>query len=221
MDYQVARHNMVEKQIRPNRVNDVHIIDTMANVPREKFVPENLASVAYGDKAISLGNERYLMAPMLLARLLQEAKISKDHIVLNIGCGSGYSAAILAGISKAVVGIEVDPVMAEKASALMVELGIDNVLIVEKSLIDGYAKQAPYDVILFSGSVEQVPKKIIDQIADGGRLVSILMDESKSSGCGGKAIVTTKFGDVISRSEVFDATTPPLVDFKKERYFKF
>ena len=221
MDYQVARHNMVENQIRPNRVNDVHIINAMANVPREKFVPEDSVSVAYGDKAIFLGKERYLMAPMLFARLLQEAKISGDHIVLNIGCGSGYSAAILAGISKAVVGIEVDPELAQKASSLMVELGIDNVLIIEKSLIDGYAKQAPYDVILFSGSIEQVPKKIIDQIADGGRLVSVVMDESKSSDCLGKAIVTTKFGDVISRSEVFDATTPPLVEFKKEKYFKF
>jgi protein-L-isoaspartate(D-aspartate) O-methyltransferase len=221
VDYQVARRNMVENQIRPNRVNDVQIINAMANLPREKFVPEELASVAYGDSAIFLGKERYLMAPMLFARLLQEAKISRDHIVLNIGCGSGYSAAILAGISKAVVGIEVDPELAQKASSLMVELGIDNVLIIEKSLIDGYAKQAPYDVILFSGSIEQVPKKIIDQIADGGRLVSVVMDESKPSDCLGKAIVTTKFGDVIARSEVFDATTPPLVEFKKEKYFKF
>ena len=142
MDYQVARHNMVENQIRPNRVTDVRVINAMANIPRERFVPEGAEAIAYGDKAVFLGKDRYLMAPMLFARLLQEAKISMDHIVLNIGCGSGYSAAVLAGISKAVVGIEVDPVLAKKASTLMVELGIDNVLIVEKILIDGYAKQA-------------------------------------------------------------------------------
>ena len=198
-----------------------NLLEDKTYLNTEKFVPEELASVAYGDSAIFLGKERYLMAPMLFARLLQEAKISRDHIVLNIGCGSGYSAAILAGISKAVVGIEADPELAQMASSLMVELGIDNVLIIEKSLIDGYAKQAPYDVILFSGSIEQVPKKIIDQIADGGRLVSVVMDESKYNGCMGKAIVTTKIGDVISRSEVFDAATPPLVDFKKETCFKF
>ena len=221
MDYQVARHNMVENQIRPNRVTDIRVINAMANIPRERFVPEGAEAIAYGDKAVFLGKDRYLMAPMLFARLLQEAKISMDHIVLNIGCGSGYSAAVLAGISKAVVGIEVDPLLAKKASTLMIELGIDNVLIVEKILIDGYAKQAPYDVIIFSGAIEQIPKKIIDQIADGGRLVTVITDASKSDGFMGKVIVTTKFGDLISKTEVFDAATPPLLDFKKEKYFKF
>ena len=221
MDYQAARHNMVENQIRPNRVTDIQIIDAMAKIPREKFVPKNLEAVAYGDRAIFLGNERYLMAPMLFARLLQEAKISIDHIVLNVGCGSGYSTAVLAGISKAVVGIEIVPLLAKKASAIMVELGIDNALIVEKILTDGYAKQAPYDVIIFSGSIEQVPKKIIDQMADGGRLVAVIMDESKSLDSMGKVVVTTKFGGIVSETEIFDATTPSLLEFKKEKYFKF
>jgi protein-L-isoaspartate(D-aspartate) O-methyltransferase len=221
MDYQAARHNMVENQIRPNGVTDIHIISSMENIPREKFVPKNLEAVAYGDRAIFLGNERYLMAPMLFAQLLQEAKISLDHIVLNIGCGSGYSTAVLAGISKAVVGIEIDPLLAKKASKTMVELGIDNALIVEKKLTDGYAKQAPYDVIIFSGSIEKVPKKIIDQMGDGGRLVSVIMDETKSLGSMGKVVVATKFRGVVSETEVFDGTAPPLLEFKKERYFKF
>ena len=154
MDYQTARRNMVENQIRPNKVTDIQVINSMGKIPREKFVPENLEAIAYGDRAILLGNERYLMAPMLFARLLQEANISVDDIVLNIGCGSGYSTAVLAEISKAVVGIENDPLLAKKASTNLIELGIDNALIVEKILIDGYAKQAPYDVIIFSGSIE-------------------------------------------------------------------
>jgi protein-L-isoaspartate(D-aspartate) O-methyltransferase len=221
MDYQAARHNMVENQIRPNRVTDILVINSMAKIPREKFVPKNLEAVAYSDRAIFLGNERYLMAPMLFARLLQEAQISVDHIVLNVGCGSGYSTAVLAGISKAVVGIEIDSLLAKKASTIMVELGIDNALIVEKILTDGYAKQAPYDVIIFSGSIEQVPKKIIDQMADGGRLVSVIMDETKSPDSMGKVVVANKFDGVVSKTEVFDASTPALLEFKKEKYFRF
>jgi protein-L-isoaspartate(D-aspartate) O-methyltransferase len=103
----------------------------------------------------------------------------------------------------------------------MVELGIDNALIVEKILTDGYAKQAPYDVIIFSGSIEQVPKKIIDQMADGGRLVSVIMDETKSPDSMGKVVVANKFDGVVSKTEVFDATTPALLEFKKEKYFRF
>jgi len=221
LNYKVARQNMVENQIRPNRVTDDRVINAMASIPRERFVPERVEDVAYGDKAICIGADRYLMAPLLCAQLLQEAKISTNDIVLNIGCGLGYSAAVLALISKAVVGIEVNPMLAKKASSIMVELGIDNVLIVEKKLLDGYLKQAPYDVIIFDGAIEEVPKKIIDQIADRGRLVSVISDSRKSEGSMGKGVVQTKFGDLISRVEVFDAYTPPLSDFKRAKSFEF
>jgi len=221
MDFNLARHNMVEHQIRPNRVNDAHIVDAMADLPRERFVPESAAGIAYSDKEIFLGEDRYLMAPMLLANLLQEARITRDHIVLNIGCGSGYSTAVLAKISRAVIGIEVSSLLADKASTLMVDLGIDNALIVENRLVDGYAKQAPYDVIVFDGAIEQVPKKIIGQLVDGGRIVSVIGDPSTLGISMDRVVVMSKYGDLISNSAKFEATTPYLLDFNKEKTFEF
>ena len=116
MDYQAVRQNMVEHQIRPNRVTDAGVIAAMAEVPREMFVPEEVASIAYVDEAAPLGDNRYLMEPSLLARILQGAKISSDDVVLSIGCGTGYAAAILAKVAKAVVAVEVSSELAEKAS---------------------------------------------------------------------------------------------------------
>ncbi|MEE2998931.1 MAG: protein-L-isoaspartate O-methyltransferase [Pseudomonadota bacterium] len=221
MDYQAARHNMIENQVRPNKVTDLNVIKAMDNIPREKFVPAHAGSFAYSDKAILLSKDRYLMAPALFARLLQEAQISTDDMVLNIGCGSGYPVAVLARIAKAVVGIEVDPVLAKTASALLVELGIDNALILEKVLVGGYAKQAPYDVIIFNGAIHYTPKKIIDQLAEGGRLVSVVADVNQSYGSMGKVVIMYKFGGQVSESEIFDAATPLLSDFENEKYFKF
>ena len=220
MNYELARQNMVKNQIRPNGVTNHKVLNAMASIPREMFVPDRVCSVAYGDKAIYLGRARYLMAPMLYAKLLQEANISMDDIVLNIGCGSGYSTAVLAKISKAVVGVEIDPDLAKKASSLMVELGIDNVLIIEKKLVNGYVKQAPYDVIIIDGSVEQVPKQILDQIADGGRLVTVITDAGGPKDSMGRVVIRAKYGDLLSEIVAFDAYTPPLLDFQKETYFK-
>ena len=221
MDYQAVRHNMVENQIRPNRVTNAAIIDAMAEIPREKFVPESAAGVAYVDEAALIGEGRYLMAPMLLARLLQEAKVSEDDLVLNIGCGSGYSAAVLARIAKAVVAVEVNEALAAQASALMVELGIDIAVIVEETLAGGYAKQAPYDAIVFGGAVEQIPQVILDQLADGGRLVAVVASLGAAGTAMGKVVVMTKIGDVISHIDAFDAATPPIPGFNKEKVFEF
>ncbi len=221
MDYQAVRHNMVENQIRPNRVTNAAVIEAMSEIPREKFVPENAAGIAYVDAVAALGEGRYLMAPMLLARILQEAKISGEDLVLNIGCGSGYSAAVLAHIAKAVVAIEVNSQLAEKAAALMVDLGIDNAVIVEETLAGGYAKQAPYDAIIFGGAVEEVPAVILDQLAEGGRLVAVVAELGAASAVRGKVKVMTKFGGTVSNVDAFDAGTPHLPGFNKEKVFEF
>ena len=163
MDYQLARQKMVENQIRPNYVTDHGIISAMLEIPREEFVPEEVAAIAYVDKAIPIRDGRYLMAPMVWARLLQEARISADDLVLNIGCDWGYSAAVLARISKAVVAVEVIPELVEKASSLLVKCGIDNAIVVEEALTQGFSKQAPYDVIVLGGAVAHVPEVILNQ----------------------------------------------------------
>tara|TARA_B100000315_G_scaffold260039_1_gene318929 strand:- start:5284 stop:5940 length:657 start_codon:yes stop_codon:yes gene_type:complete len=218
MDYQAVRQNMVENQIRPNRVTDAAVIAAMADVPREMFVPEDVAGIAYVDEAAPLGDGRYLMEPLLLARILQGAQISADDVVLSIGCGTGYAAAVLAKVAKAVVAVEVSNELAEKASALMVELGIDNAVVIEDTLADGYAKQAPYDAIVFCGAVEEVPGAVLDQLAEGGRLVSVVAPAGSAMG---KAVVMQKFGASVSSVELFDAGTPLLPGFSKAKAFEF
>jgi protein-L-isoaspartate(D-aspartate) O-methyltransferase len=221
MDYQIARNNMVENQIRPNHVTDAAVIAAMTIIPREKFVPEDVACIAYVDEAIATVEGRYLMAPMVLARLLEEAKVSQNDIVMNIGCGVGYELAILAQIAKVVVGIEANKILADKASSNMTELGIDNTFIVHAALAKGYAKQAPYDVILFNGAIDEVPKSILDQLVDGGRVVSIVPRADALYGSMGKAVVLERFGNIFSSIEVFDASAPVIPDFVKEKTFEF
>ena len=221
MDYRAVRQNMVENQIRPNRVTDAAVIAAMADVPREMFVPDDVAGIAYVDEAAPLGDGRYLMEPLLLARILQGAQISADDVVLSIGCGTGYAAAVLAKVAKAVVAVEVNNELAEKAGALMVELGIDNAVVIEDTLADGYAKQAPYDAIVFCGAVEEVPDAVLDQLAEGGRLVSVVAPAGQSGAAMGKAVVMQKFGAAVSSVELFDAGTPLLPGFSKEKAFEF
>ena len=217
MEFHIARQNMIENQIKPSGVTDNSIINAMADLPREKFVSSDAATVCYSDKEIFLGDERYMMAPTLLASLLQEARIAEEHLVLNIGCGSGYSVAVLSRICRAVVGIEENPTLFEKASSLMVELGIDNALIVKKPLVNGYSKQAPYDAIVFNGAIEELPKKIIGQLANGGCIASVMRVNSNL----GKAVITRKFGKLITATEIFDAWTPYMPQFNKKSSFKF
>jgi protein-L-isoaspartate(D-aspartate) O-methyltransferase len=221
MDYIAARHNMVESQIRPNHVTNADVIDAMGAIPREKFVPNDVAGVAYADAALLIGEGRYLMAPMLVARLLQDAHISKNDLVLNIGCGSGYSVAVLARIAKAVVAVEVDRVLAERAGASMVELGVDNAMVVEAALATGYAKQSPYDAIFFDGAVEEIPQIIFDQLAEGGRLVAVIACVGSAGRSTGKAMVMTKISGKISKTNIFDVVTPYLPGFFKEKAFEF
>lgn len=215
MDYDIARKNMVESQVRPNRVTHAGIIEAMERVPRELFVPESLKGIAYVDEAIQIADGRYLMEPMVIGLLLQTAEIGRSDLVLEIGCGSGYGTALLAGLADTVVAVEDQPDLAQTATDNLVALEADNAAVMESALADGYAKQSPYNVIVFSGAVGEIPDAIIDQLADGGRLVSII---SKSDGLG-KGTLVQKFGKSIVRKEVFDAGSPELPGFHKRAAF--
>jgi protein-L-isoaspartate(D-aspartate) O-methyltransferase len=216
-DYAAARHNMVESQVRTNRVTNGALLDAMETIPREQFVPGERRSLAYVDEDIEIAPGRFMMEPMVLARLLQTADIQPEAIALDIGCGTGYSTAVLARVCQTVVGVESDAGLAARATQTLVDLGIDNALIVEAGLTEGYPKQAPYDVILFSGAITAIPDAIAKQLAPGGRAVAVI-----DSGRGmGQARIYTKVGDVLSARPIFDAATPLLPDYVPEEQFVF
>ncbi len=216
MDFAVARHNMVESQIRPNRVTDPYILEAIADLPREAFTPAPLAGVAYVDEAIAIGAGRYMMEPMVLARLLQTATVQEDDVALLVGCGSGYEAAILSHLASTVVALESDAGLAEAASDTMAGLGIDTVAVVEGDLGQGFARQAPYDVIVINGAVAEIPAVISGQLAEGGRLVAIV-----GAGAMGKGTLMTRDNGVLSSRVEFDAGTPMLTGFEPSPSFTF
>ena len=215
MDYAAARRNMVENQVRTNKVTDPAIIGALESLPRENFVPQALAGVAYVDEALPLSGDRYLLEPMVLALLLQHAEISPTDIVMEIAPGTGYSTAVLAKMASTVVAIEADKALADRATANLIESGIDNAAIMTGSLAGGYKKQAPYNVIIISGRVEEVPESLMSQIADEGKLLAVV----GGNGAPGKGTVFRKFGKSISSSEVFEAGTPMLPGFERQSEF--
>jgi protein-L-isoaspartate(D-aspartate) O-methyltransferase len=209
MDYKAARHMMVEAQLRTNRVITPELIDALETVPRENFVPRQMAGGAYIDGAVPIGNGRSLMEPMVFGRLLQTAAIQKTDVVLDVGCASGYSAAVLSHVASTVVALEIDSELAGRASAALAQLGVDNVAVVTGPLTEGDAAHGPYDVIIVEGQVPAVPKTLLDQLAEGGRLLAVIED-----GAGpGRATLFTRFNGAISHRVIFDATAGRLPGF--------
>lgn len=219
MDYAVARRHMIDSQILPNKVTDPAIIDALATVPRELFVPEERRTLAYCDEAIGVGAERYLMEPMIVGRLLQSTEVTDTDLALCVGAGTGYLPAVLSRVVETVVVAEPDSALRDTAAANLGELGIDNVAIMEGSLQEGYPEQAPYDVILFDGAVPSVPTAIAQQLGEGGRLAVIVGGEQP--GQLGRAMITTRFHGALSTRHLFDAGTPMLPGFEAPPSFRF
>jgi len=216
MDFAAARHNMVESQIKPNRVTDTYVMDALAELPRENFVPKALQGIAYVDEAIEIGEGRHMMEAWVLARLLQTAEVQLDDVALVIGCGSGYEAAVLSRLSSTVVAIESNKTLADQANQVLTQLSIDTVAVVEGGLVRGYSRQAPYDVIFINGAVPEIPQRLGEQLAEGGRLVAIV-----GEGPHGKGMLMTRFNGVVTTREVFDAGTPTLPGFEQDSVFSF
>lgn len=216
MDHATARRNMVESQIRPNKVTDPAILDALAAVPRERFVPETLRNVAYVDEDIPVGHGRFLIEPMILARLLQVASIRPEDSVLVVGAGPGYSAAVASRLAARVVAVEDEHALAAQASKLLRDLAISNVAIVEGPMAAGAPRSAPYDRIIIDGSVDLVPSAITDQLADGGRLVAVVNE----AGIGRARLITRKAGVLSGRIE-FDGAIPLLPGFEAPPAFVF
>jgi len=211
---------MIDCQVRTNTVTNHSVLKAMHSVPREEFVPNDLRGLAYIDEDLSLagigGEGRYLMESAPFAQLLQLADIEKDNLVLDVGCGSGYSTAVLSHLCTSVVAIEENPELAEFAISKLNELEILNVAVVNDPLTDGYTKEAPYDVIFIGGAVDVLPEVIIRQLKDSGRLVLV-------EGVGNAAVAKLyiREGDNISHRLAFNCAIPRLPGFKAKPEFVF
>ncbi len=213
------RANMVDGQIHTNGVVNEGLLEAFLTVPRESFVPERLQDVAHTDESVDIGQGRYLIAPMVHAKMLQEAGLHSDDVVLDIGTGYGYSSAILSSLVTTVISIENNKRHCEKAKRLWSSLDLCNIVLVENDLPDGDAEHAPYSLIVINGAVNEVPQNLLDQLDNGGRLVAIVQEQGAASG---RAVLFLKdeSGDVSSRT-LFDANIPALDAFAAESAFVF
>ncbi|MBP6769717.1 MAG: protein-L-isoaspartate O-methyltransferase [Reyranella sp.] len=217
-NFALARRNMVDGQLRPNRINDAGLLAALGELPRERFLPEGLRSVAYADDDVPLGNGRFMMEPMVLARLIQVLQPQAEDKALVAAAGLGYGAAILARLTKSVAAVETDAGLAATAAKTLQELGVSGVDPVAGPAEQGAAASAPYDIILIEGAVPEVPKAIADQLAEGGRLATVIADPS---GTLGVAHLFVKQGGVVSGRPLFDAGTPSLPGFERPARFTF
>ena len=208
-DFVAARLAMVESQLRPQGVTDPLVLDAMASVERERFLPGHTRPVAYVDRAVAMGDGRFLAAPAVLGQLLTQMTPTPGQRALVVGAGTGYSTAVLAQIGLDVVALESSAALVDHAR----ELGI---AMVEGPLEAGHRKGAPYDQILIDGAVEEIPDAIVDQLAEGGRLGTALTDRGVT-----RLIVGRKTGIAFGYLSLADAGVPALPGFARPKAFIF
>jgi len=219
-DFERARTKMVENQLRANKVTDERLIAAMRALPRERFVPAARRGVAYADEDLSIGRGRWLMEPMLFARLVQLAEVGPDDLALDVGAGLGYGAAALARLASAVVALEEDAELATQAAEIVSGLdggGGDNIVVQTGPLVAGWPDQAPYDVIFMEGAVEERPDALLEQLAEGGRLVAM---QAEAGGVQRGVVYLKRRGRCAKRA-AFDGSTPVLPGFARRPAFAF
>lgn len=216
MDFEAARTKMVDNQIRTTDVTSHSILSAFLTVPREAFVPEKLKPLAYIDTDIEIAPGRYLMEASPMAKLLQLAAITKNDLVLEVGCGTGYASAVLSQVAGSVVSLESDAALAAEAATRLSTLGCDNVAVVTGDLEAGYINEAPYDLIFINGAVERVPEALLSQVRDGGRLVVV-----EGYGNASHAKVIARERGAYAESVFFNLSVKPLPGFRKAAEFVF
>jgi protein-L-isoaspartate(D-aspartate) O-methyltransferase len=209
-----ARFNMVETQVRTADVTDPRILAAMNAVAREKFVPRGAQALAYADVPVAVAPGRYLLDPRSFAKLLNLAQIRNEDRVLDVGCATGYSSAVLARLCTEVVALEQDADLVRAASELLANV-VGKVELVQGGLVEGVKAQGPYDVIFVNGAIEQPPETLLAQLAEGGRLVAVIKDGQS------RAWLFLKENGQIGKRADFDAEVPMLAGFKKAMGFIF
>lgn len=218
MDFATARSNMVESQLRTNKVTDDRLADAMRTIPRELFVPEDRRGIAYVDEELALPRGRFLVEPMVFARMVQFLDLTGAEKVLDVGAATGYSTAVLARLAAHVIGVEPDEGHVAAANATLVKLGITNFRLRVRKLPEGVPEEGPYQAILVNGAVAEIPGALKDQLAENGRLVAIVRGER---GIGRVTLVQRTSPDAFSTRIVFDAATPILPGFESRPGFVF
>jgi protein-L-isoaspartate(D-aspartate) O-methyltransferase len=212
-----ARENMVNSQIRPNKVSDPRILSAMRHIPREVFLPAAVLSLAYVDEDIPLGNGRYMMEPMVLARLLQGAQLQENERVLVVGAGPGYGAAVMAACGCRVTALEEDDSLIALARAIL-PAQAPGVTLVTGPLSAGWPANAPYDVIVIEGAVPAIPSALVGQLQqETGRLLAVLRGEGRTT----QAVIGEATAAGLGTYPMFDCGTPPIPSLALAPAFEF
>jgi protein-L-isoaspartate(D-aspartate) O-methyltransferase len=221
-DFFRARQNMVDGQVRTNKATNTKLIAALREIPREMFVRPDQRGIAYIDEDIAIAPNRFLVEPMVFARLVQEAGIKETDRILDIGCASGYSTAVLAKLAAHVTGIEENPTLARMAVENFTALGIDNVKIVVAPMMLAHPVSVPYDVIIVNGALDAIPRTLAAQLKDGGKLLMVLRPKTDPAlQMMGKAMIYEKMNGQISGRALFDAGTPYIALINTEQKFVF
>jgi len=214
-DYFHAREQMVDCQIRTCDVTSPSVVSAFLTVPREEFLPAESRALAYCDSHLQTG-DRMLMSAAAMSKLLQAAEIEDSDVVLDIGCGSGYSAAVISRMCQFVVALESDRELAGIASDNLARLEYDNSVVVEGPLHDGYPTEGPFDVIFLGGSIEELPDGLLSQLKSGGRLVAV-----EGRGNAAVAKIWINHDGNISARPLHNCAIPPLAGFARKPGFVF
>ncbi len=215
-DHAEARRRMVDNQLKPNRITDRRVLAAMGAVPRELFVPPALRGAAYVDEDLPLGDGRFLIEPLALAKLLQAARVAPHDVALVIGDSTGYVGAVLARLAATVILLATSRDEAAELDAKLAQTGADNAVVQVGVPREGLPSQAPFDVILIVGAVREVPEALLRQLTDGGRLVAVMCD-----GRPGEVTLFTRIGDSFGRVAVDDALIPELPALRPPPRFTF
>ena len=218
MDFKIARKNMVENQIRANKVTSLNVINAFLDVPREKFVPDALQEISYVDEDIQLSRNRFMMKPMILARLFQSLNLKGNENILHVGSNSGYGSAILSRMCSSVISLESDKKLFETSIHTFSNMGFDNVVPLHGSMENGVEKEAPFDIIFIEGSIETEPKSLFGQLNENGKMIVIIRPANIKIG---KAKLFFKISNEIGLENLFDAQVSKLSIFKSKTKFSF
>ena len=218
--FSTARQNMVDGQVRPSDVTDTRILDAMLALPRELFVPESKRALAYLDLDLDVseggGAARFLIKPVVLAKMLQAAEIGATDRVLVVGCASGYAAAVISHFAGQVVATESEPALAAKATATLAQLGCGNVAVRTAAAAEGAPADAPFDVIVLNGATEIVPERHYAELRNGGRLVGVFATSIPP-----RATIVVRSHDDLGHRALFDAVAPVLHGLERVPAFVF